>query len=220
MFPDDYDFIPRSYILPDEYRSFKKHLDGKQKSHFIAKPSKGRGGEGIFFIKKANDLTKESMRVYEYIAQEYVPNPLLVENKKFDLRLYLMIKGVDTMEAYIAFEGMARFCTEDYSPPKSADPGKEPTDLDVENLKGHLTNYCLNRDSEKFVNNKDFLLNDNGTKRLLSTILNHLDEKDVDVDEIRDDIKDICTKVVLALQPFLVNSFHSEMGVGEEVNQN
>jgi hypothetical protein len=54
------------------------------------------------------------MRVHEYIAQQYVPNPLLIDNKKFDFRLYLLVTGVDTMQAHIAFEGMARFCTEDY----------------------------------------------------------------------------------------------------------
>ena len=49
------------------------------------------------------------MKLNEIVAQEYVMNPLLIDNKKFDLRLYILIKGVDVMEGYIAFEGMARF---------------------------------------------------------------------------------------------------------------
>lgn len=43
--------------------------------------------------------------------QRYVENPLLVNNKKFDIRLYVVIKGVDPIEAYVCDEGLARFCT-------------------------------------------------------------------------------------------------------------
>lgn len=84
----------------------------------------------------------------------------------------------------------------------------------------HLTNHCLNRESVKYVNNNDFMTNDNGSKRLLSTLFKQLDTQGCDVDAIKDEIKDICTKIVLALQPFLVNSFHTEMGIGEDGNQN
>lgn len=220
LFPDEFDFIPKTYVLPEEYKKFKQHLEGRSKCHYIAKPSKGKGGEGIFFVKQSSDMSRENMRQFEYIAQEYVANPLLIDNKKFDLRLYLLVKGVDTMEAYIAFEGMARFCTEDYVLPKRNKKGEVEEEIPEENLKGHLTNYCLNKQSEKFVYNSDFLLNDNGTKRLLTTIFHKIEEMGGDTDEIRDDIRDICTKVSMALQPYLVNTFHTEMGVGEEVNQN
>lgn len=44
-------------------------------------------------------------------------NPLLIENKKFDMRLYVMLKGIDNIEIYLHKEGMARFCTKDYEEP-------------------------------------------------------------------------------------------------------
>jgi len=44
-------------------------------------------------------------------VQRYVENPLVVQNKKFDIRLYIVIKGVDPIEAYLFEEGLARFCT-------------------------------------------------------------------------------------------------------------
>jgi len=121
-----------------------KHLDRKDGSFFLAKPSKGKGGNGIFFINKFTDISREDMRVNEYIAQKYIKNPLLIDNKKFDFRLYLLIKGVDNLKAYIAFEGMARFCTEDYNPPKKKSK-KESKDKEEEPLYGHLTNFTLNK---------------------------------------------------------------------------
>ncbi|CAI2362820.1 unnamed protein product [Moneuplotes crassus] len=217
-FPDDFDFIPRTYCLPDEYKSFRKRLDRKDDAFFLAKPSKGKGGDGIFFINKGTSITKEDMRIHEYIAQEYIKNPLLIDNKKFDFRLYLLIKGVDTMKAYIAFEGMARFCTEEYSKPAKA---KKDSAQDDALLYKHLTNYSLNKKNENYVCNNDFENNENeGSKRLLSTIFKYLENDGIDVDEIKEDIRDICSKIVLAMQPFLVNSFHTDMGVGMETNQN
>lgn len=136
-------------------RPIRNFLTLKNNPILLAKPSRGRGGKGIFFVKNYKELDQESMNEYEYVAQHYIPNPFLIEKKKFDFRLYLMIKGVENMEAYIASEGMVRFCTEEYSDPK---PRGEPnSDEDEEellafgakdNLMSHLTNYSLNKESK------------------------------------------------------------------------
>ena len=47
----------------------------------------------------------------EYLVQRYIENPLLISGKKFDIRLYVVIKGVEKIEAYVCDEGLARFCT-------------------------------------------------------------------------------------------------------------
>ena len=77
---------------------------------FICKPSRGRGGEGISLIKKFHDLPRNANH-NEFLVQRYVENPLLMASKKFDIRLYIVIKGVDPIEAYLFEEGLARFCT-------------------------------------------------------------------------------------------------------------
>jgi hypothetical protein len=77
---------------------------------FICKPSRGRGGEGITLARKFSDLPKNAF-THEYLIQRYVENPLLIQNKKFDVRLYVVIKGVDRIEGYMCEEGIARFCT-------------------------------------------------------------------------------------------------------------
>ena len=60
----------------------------------------------------------------------------------------------------------------------------------------HLTNFTLNKASSKFVNNDDFKANDTGSKRLLSTIFKTLDKMGVNVEEIKEDIRDISTKII------------------------
>ena len=48
------------------------------------------------------------------LVQRYIKTPILIDKKKFDLRLYVLIKGFDPIEAYLCDEGLGRFCTEDY----------------------------------------------------------------------------------------------------------
>ena len=107
LFPGHFDFLPTTYILPEQYIQFTKcFVENEDNKILLAKPSKGRCGQGIFLLKDASDLSEEVMQEYLYIAQDYIPNPMLIDNKKFDFRLYLMINKVDEMEAYIAFEGL------------------------------------------------------------------------------------------------------------------
>jgi len=101
--------------------------------------------------------------------------PLLVDNKKFDLRLYLVLKGVDAVDVYLCQEGMARFCTKEYC---------KPTAKNCDDLFMHLTNSSINKTSKHYKLNqniseqrqhKSFLSeNDHSSKRLLSSLYKHL----------------------------------------------
>ncbi len=47
----------------------------------------------------------------EVVVQRYLDKPLLLDGFKFDLRVYVVVIGVDEMKAYICDEGLVRFCT-------------------------------------------------------------------------------------------------------------
>lgn len=217
-FPYEYDFVPYTLILPDEHKFVKRHMQTNGDKPMIAKPSRGKGGEGIFFVKNYKEIKLDESRATELVLQDYVDNPLLIDDKKFDFRMYLLISGVETMKAYLAFEGMARFCTEEYKLPTFR---KDENEDSKDNLMGHLTNYSLNKTSSKYKLRENFMTSNDGNKRLLSSMLNTLKKaKEVDIEDLKNELKDIATKIVFALQPFLVNSFHNEMGIGSDTNQN
>ena len=54
-----------------------------------------------------------------YIIQDYIKNPLLVRNTKFDFRVYVLVKSLDPFIVFVSKTNMARFCIEEYVNPKN-----------------------------------------------------------------------------------------------------
>lgn len=165
----------------------------------IAKPAKGRGGDGIFLVRKFSDLPKAAL-ASDFVVQRYLENPYLLDGKKFDFRVYVVVKGVAPLEAYLCEEGLARFCTSNY---------RRPDAHNVKNLFMHLTNFSLNKNSERFVQPEETFRSDSqASKRLLTSILKGLQASGKDVRFLRKQIQDLAVKTVVALEPYLRNAYH------------
>lgn len=48
------------------------------------------------------------------VAQAYVPNPLLLDGFKFDMRIYALVSCIDPLRIYLFDEGLARLATDEY----------------------------------------------------------------------------------------------------------
>jgi len=123
----------------------------KRSTCYIVKPEDGAKGDGIFLVTDWNDFvakcTARAAMGRAYVVQEYI-KPLLLEGYKFDLRLYALLKlggagssGGEEVEVHVCREGLARLCTEPYKPPDARN---------MHHMRGHLTNYAVNKESEKF----------------------------------------------------------------------
>lgn len=78
------------------------------------------------------------------VVQRYLDKPLLMDGFKFDLRIYVAVTGINDgdIHAYIADEGLARFCTERY---------ENPTNANFKKVYMHLTNYSLNKMGDNYI---------------------------------------------------------------------
>ena len=95
QFPQEYNFYPRTWVLPAEISSFSSIFDEKGKSNdvFIIKPDAGAKGRGIFLTSSLEQV-KQSMQKEISVAQRYIRHPLLIDGLKFDIRLYVLITSV------------------------------------------------------------------------------------------------------------------------------
>eukprot|EP00347_Sterkiella_histriomuscorum_P023762 403333471 len=204
-FENEFKFCPISFQLPEEAETLEAYMKKHPTFTFIAKPSSGKGGEGIVLVQKFSDIPNQSwnFKKNDLLVQRYIKTPLLLEGKKFDLRIYVLIKGYDPVEAYICEEGLARFCTQDYKP---------PTRENLKNMFIHLTNYSLNKNSENYkAPDEGFLEDDSGSKRLLSSLWKQLEEDGKDVAKIKEKIKDTVRKAVITIEPYLINFYQQQI---------
>ena len=103
VFPEEYDFIPRTFICPAELSKAEAYMErkkGKRRPFYIVKPSTGCQGDGLYLIQSIDEIQEKTSRD-EFIIQEYITDPFLIDGKKFDLRLYVTAFGIEPMTAYM-----------------------------------------------------------------------------------------------------------------------
>ena len=111
-----------------------------------------------------DDLSPED----HYVVQKYIKNPMLIDDLKFDCRLYVLVLSIDPLRIYLFKEGLARFST---------DPDKQPTKKNMGNNYMHLTNYAINaRNKGKFIFNRNLDDADQGHKRTFTSVLDYITE--------------------------------------------
>lgn len=72
-------------------------------------------GRGIYLTRRFEDVDLKSGD--QLVAQRYMLKPYLIDELKFDLRVYALIYGVDPLRVFVFKEGLARFATETYIGP-------------------------------------------------------------------------------------------------------
>ena len=165
--PYEFNFLPESYVLPDEMSEFKQAFEANQHlvrsktqserknkeaqvdndGHYadnvwIIKPAHSSRGRGIFLMSDLNDLPnfqQSSSKDDVFVVSKYISNPLLINGFKFDLRIYVLVTSTDPLKIYIYNEGLVRFASEPYK------QGKKNSKY------SHLTNYSINKKNENFV---------------------------------------------------------------------
>lgn len=118
---------------------------------------------------------------------EYIANPLLINNLKFDLRIYVAVTGVNPLRIYIYEEGLTRLATEDFSL-----AGKRFDKF------AHLTNFAVNKKSDKFHINSE--QDGVGNKWSLAALRAHFDRTGLNYDQVRMEIEEIVVKTLLSIE--------------------
>ncbi|XP_038045726.1 tubulin polyglutamylase TTLL11-like [Patiria miniata] len=204
LFPDEYNFYPRTWLLPEQYHHFCADVASLQQQNprakpvFIVKPDEGSQGDGIYLITNPHHMGTVGL-VRRAVVQEYIPKPLLLERTKFDLRVYVLLTSISPLRIYICREGMARFCTVKYQP---------PTNRNLHQVFMHLTNYSLNKKSETFIHTDS---TDRGSKRTMTSTFTALLARGHNTIALWEDIQAVVVKTITAMLPDLLVEFEAEL---------
>ena len=143
---------------------------------------------------------EEGYKTAPVVAQRYLTKPFLIDGFKFDLRIYALVLSCDPLRIHVFNDGLARFCTEKYEPPKA------------NNLKDvcmHLTNYAVNKHNENFVFNEDAGASDEGSKWSIQGLKEWMEANGHDFCGMWAEIVDLIVKTVISIQPVLAHNYHS-----------
>ncbi|GKT14465.1 Tubulin tyrosine ligase [Aduncisulcus paluster] len=205
-FPQSFSFFPLTFVFPSEIpqlRQFIKSYKYKlSKDLFISKPVRGSQGKGIRLLPDLSTFPSEPC-----VIQKYISNPLLINGKKCDLRLYVIIYSVNPLIILLHSHGIVRFASTKYS--------TDPKHIGQTTM--HLTNYSLNKhyvkkesyvkvctDDIHFTKPLEGKFPPHHHKTMLSTSLKwtldkfnqYLFDIDVDVAKVWSDIADVIIKTV------------------------
>jgi hypothetical protein len=156
-------WYPLAFVLPDDLEQWKRHAEANPHKKWIYKPNGEAMGRGIKLIGAISDVdTKEkpfrtrcrNVEVFDPkepplkerdfasygVIQEYMVNPMLLENRKFALRTYLLVARV---KPYLTFHynfGYIKRCGEFYDENK----------FRKEDLFRHITNQEFQKKQDDF----------------------------------------------------------------------
>ena len=120
--------LPQTYDLSDP-ADLVRFLQGAHEGLWIAKPQCQNQGKGIRLVRDVGELkqqVREGGRT-DLVVQQYIDPPLLVEGRKFDFRMYMLIARCKPIRAFLFQDYYARLSLNQY-------------DLEDSNLLTHLTN--------------------------------------------------------------------------------
>ena len=148
LFPDMFNYAPPTYILPVDGPDFEIEYKKNKKALWIVKPVNLSRGRGVHLLKGENEfkqLFKKSTQLSlpQYLISRYIDKPHLLNNKKYDLRIYVLITSFTPLRVYLYNNGLVRFASEDYQR------------ADFDNIFIHLTNYSINKNNEKYKSNQN-----------------------------------------------------------------
>lgn len=194
QFPDDYEFYPKTWILPRDFQDFKSQFNSKRAKTFIIKPEASCQGRGIFLTRNLEGVPEKC------VVQRYLHKPYLIDELKFDLRIYVLVSGCDPLRIFLHKEGLTRFATQAYSPPLKRN---------LQHSYMHLTNYAINKSNPEFIYNTSQNLDSVGHKWSLTALKEYLIRQGKDVDALWNDISDLIIKTLCASQPLLAHIYRS-----------
>ena len=133
------------WVMPGKYTDLVSYAEKKQRDgggddsampSFIVKPRSLGAGMGIYVVDSMDGV--KDLRKSQSVVQTYLADPHLINQRKWDMRTYVLCTSVSPLRAYVYTRGLVRFATSKYDP--DAQAGGDKTQF--------LTNTSVNKHAE------------------------------------------------------------------------
>ncbi|XP_022110002.1 tubulin polyglutamylase TTLL6-like isoform X2 [Acanthaster planci] len=104
------DFVPKAFKLPQQSEEFKAWASKNPDKLWVQKSNAHRG-------IKVKPISELDLSAANSFIQEFIDKPFLIDGRKFDIGVYIVVTSVDPLRIYIVDdETLVRFCSKDYHP--------------------------------------------------------------------------------------------------------
>jgi hypothetical protein len=108
---EEYDFSPRTYLLPDDFLRLQGAAQRMPGAVWIRKPKSMSRGRGVEVLESA----AESGSSHEHLVQEYLASPHLLDGHKYSLRCYLLVTSLEPLCAWLFDDGFCKLASRPFS---------------------------------------------------------------------------------------------------------
>ena len=110
--PDALRSLPTTFVLPDDYDELVA-ADKQRRSSWVIKPAYGSGGLGLRIVANLSSVEEGQAG---FVVQRYIDSPLLLDGRKFSVRLYAAVTSVVPLRVHLYTNGYALLCSTPYQP--------------------------------------------------------------------------------------------------------
>jgi hypothetical protein len=148
FFPDDYHFVPKTFLFPAQSTRFENEICTLQPPKFIVKPEFGALGARLRILNAGEPCPCTECGVAEDHLEPKLALPSCLHGPvppgtRFDFRIYVLIGSVTPLSVYVYREGLTRTCAKqdgddsNFASPISTAVNKKPG-VSLDNLTGSL----------------------------------------------------------------------------------
>ena len=115
-FPEEYNYITETFLFPEQkkeiYQKFENYHYNPE-DVWLFKPAWDSFGHGIKILDNYDDI--KNAREKHFLISRYLMNPLLINNKKFDMRAYILVTGMNPLKIYFYRDGYLKISVKNFT---------------------------------------------------------------------------------------------------------
>jgi tubulin polyglutamylase TTLL5 len=120
-------FIPQTFSMPRDLAGFRAAAAADPDAIWLQKPKNSSRGRGIRLLTDPEAAPTGE----DWLVQRYIAHPHHIDDRKYVLRLYVLIRGLEPLRVYRYRQGFAKLASHRYTLDDLTDPYVHQTNPDI-----------------------------------------------------------------------------------------